>query len=271
MEPLSGGMKRRLTIARSPDQRAVDPDPRRADHRPRSAGHGTSLWDRLYRLKQRGVTLVLTTHYMDEAEQLCDRLVVMDHGEDRRRGHPARAHRRSTPLPRSSSCGSTRACRSSAARGSKTFGRTDRGARRPHPALRRRRRRGPRAAVHARGLEPLTVAGPPVHPRGRLPAPDRPQPGRLMAVADVPRTAAAPPHRGRRPAPQPAAGLRAVWTGGSCTARLSGSICVASARCSTWARWATASARWSTRTAPPRSAACRTWRSSRRRCSPCRR
>jgi lipooligosaccharide transport system ATP-binding protein len=46
------------------------------------------LWDRLYRLKQRGVTLVLTTHYMDEAEQLCDRLVVMDHGRIVAEGSP---------------------------------------------------------------------------------------------------------------------------------------------------------------------------------------
>ncbi len=77
VEPLSGGMKRRLTIARSPinepellllDEPTTGLDPQ--------ARH--LLWDRLYRLKQRGVTLVLTTHYMDEAEQLCDRLVVMD-------------------------------------------------------------------------------------------------------------------------------------------------------------------------------------------------
>jgi lipooligosaccharide transport system ATP-binding protein len=46
------------------------------------------VWDRLFRLKQRGVTLVLTTHYMDEAEQLCDRLVVMDHGTIAAEGSP---------------------------------------------------------------------------------------------------------------------------------------------------------------------------------------
>ncbi len=77
VEPLSGGMKRRLSIARSLinqpalmllDEPTTGLDPQ-AQH---------LLWDRLYRLKQRGVTLVLTTHYMDEAEQLCDRLVVMD-------------------------------------------------------------------------------------------------------------------------------------------------------------------------------------------------
>jgi lipooligosaccharide transport system ATP-binding protein len=77
VEPLSGGMKRRLTIARSlinePDVLLLDEPTTGLDPQARHV-----LWDRLYRLKQRGVTLVLTTHYMDEAEQLCDRLVVMD-------------------------------------------------------------------------------------------------------------------------------------------------------------------------------------------------
>jgi lipooligosaccharide transport system ATP-binding protein len=77
VEPLSGGMKRRLTIARSlinePDLMLLDEPTTGLDPQARHL-----LWDRLYRLKQRGVTLVLTTHYMDEAEQLCDRLVVMD-------------------------------------------------------------------------------------------------------------------------------------------------------------------------------------------------
>ncbi len=77
VEPLSGGMKRRLTIARGlinePDLLLLDEPTTGLDPQARHL-----LWDRLYRLKQRGVTLVLTTHYMDEAEQLCDRLVVMD-------------------------------------------------------------------------------------------------------------------------------------------------------------------------------------------------
>jgi lipooligosaccharide transport system ATP-binding protein len=77
VEPLSGGMKRRLTIARSlinePDLLLLDEPTTGLDPQARHV-----LWDRLYRLKQRGVTLVLTTHYMDEAEQLCDRLVIMD-------------------------------------------------------------------------------------------------------------------------------------------------------------------------------------------------
>jgi lipooligosaccharide transport system ATP-binding protein len=77
VEPLSGGMKRRLTIARSlinePQLVVLDEPTTGLDPQARHL-----LWDRLYRLKQRGATLIITTHYMDEAEQLCDRLVVMD-------------------------------------------------------------------------------------------------------------------------------------------------------------------------------------------------
>jgi len=80
VEPLSGGMKRRLTIARSlisrPEILLLDEPTTGLDPQARHV-----LWDRLFRLKRSGVTLVLTTHYMDEAEQLCDRLVVMDHGK----------------------------------------------------------------------------------------------------------------------------------------------------------------------------------------------
>ncbi len=84
---LSGGMKRRLTIARSlindPDLLLLDEPTTGLDPQARHL-----LWDRLFRLKQRGVTLVITTHYMDEAEQLCDRLVVMDGGEIVAEGSP---------------------------------------------------------------------------------------------------------------------------------------------------------------------------------------
>jgi lipooligosaccharide transport system ATP-binding protein len=77
---LSGGMKRRLTIVRAlvndPDIMLLDEPTTGLDPQARHL-----VWDRLFRLKQRGVTLVLTTHYMDEAEQLCDRLVVMDKGK----------------------------------------------------------------------------------------------------------------------------------------------------------------------------------------------
>jgi lipooligosaccharide transport system ATP-binding protein len=87
VEPLSGGMKRRLTIARSlinnPEVLLLDEPTTGLDPQARHV-----LWDRLYRLKQQGVTLVLTTHYMDEAEQLCDRLVVMDGGRIVAEGSP---------------------------------------------------------------------------------------------------------------------------------------------------------------------------------------
>jgi lipooligosaccharide transport system ATP-binding protein len=87
VEPLSGGMKRRLSIARSlinqPSLMLLDEPTTGLDPQARHL-----LWDRLYRLKQRGVTLVLTTHYMDEAEQLCDRLVVMDKAKIVAEGSP---------------------------------------------------------------------------------------------------------------------------------------------------------------------------------------
>ena len=87
VEDLSGGMRRRLTIARSlinePDVLLLDEPTTGLDPQARHV-----LWDRLFRLKQQGVTLVLTTHYMDEAEQLCDRLVVMDKGRIAAEGSP---------------------------------------------------------------------------------------------------------------------------------------------------------------------------------------
>jgi lipooligosaccharide transport system ATP-binding protein len=88
VDQLSGGMKRRLSIARSlinePELLLLDEPTTGLDPQARHV-----LWDRLYRLKQQGVTLVLTTHYMDEAEQLCDRLVVMDQGRIAAEGSPA--------------------------------------------------------------------------------------------------------------------------------------------------------------------------------------
>jgi lipooligosaccharide transport system ATP-binding protein len=87
VEPLSGGMKRRLTIARAlvnqPDLLLLDEPTTGLDPQARHL-----VWDRLYRLKQRGVSLVITTHYMDEAEQLCDRLVVMDKAKIVAEGSP---------------------------------------------------------------------------------------------------------------------------------------------------------------------------------------
>src|SRR5216110_2281080 len=87
VDPLSGGLKRRLTIARSlinePEILILDEPTTGLDPQARHV-----VWDRLFRLKQRGVTLILTTHYMDEAEQLCDRLVVMDAGKIAPEGAP---------------------------------------------------------------------------------------------------------------------------------------------------------------------------------------
>ena len=87
VEALSGGMKRRLTIARGlinePEMLILDEPTTGLDPQARHV-----LWDRLYRLKQQGVTLLITTHYMDEAEQLCDRLVIMDKGKIVAEGSP---------------------------------------------------------------------------------------------------------------------------------------------------------------------------------------
>ncbi|NNN03995.1 MAG: ABC transporter ATP-binding protein [Acidimicrobiaceae bacterium] len=87
VDNLSGGMKRRLTIARAlinrPELLILDEPTTGLDPQARHL-----LWERLYRLKRDGVTLIITTHYMDEAEQLCDRLVVMDHGRIVAEGAP---------------------------------------------------------------------------------------------------------------------------------------------------------------------------------------
>ena len=88
VDPLSGGMKRRVVIARAlindPEVMLLDEPTTGLDPQARHV-----LWDRLFRLKQRGITLLLTTHYMDEAEQLCDRLVVMDRGRIVAEGAPS--------------------------------------------------------------------------------------------------------------------------------------------------------------------------------------
>jgi lipooligosaccharide transport system ATP-binding protein len=87
VDPLSGGMKRRLTVARAlinqPEMVLLDEPTTGLDPQARHL-----LWERLYQLKRSGVTLVLTTHYMDEAEQLCDRLVIMDRGHIVAEGSP---------------------------------------------------------------------------------------------------------------------------------------------------------------------------------------
>src|SRR6266851_3785560 len=87
VDTLSGGMRRRLAIARSlinePEILLLDEPTTGLDPQARHL-----LWDRLFRLKKRGVCLIITTHYMDEAEQLCDRLVVIDHGRIVAHGSP---------------------------------------------------------------------------------------------------------------------------------------------------------------------------------------
>jgi len=88
VDSLSGGMKRRLTIARAlisePDILMLDEPTTGLDPQARHI-----LWDRLFRLKEKGVTLIITTHFMDEAEQLCERLIVMDRGKIMAEGSPA--------------------------------------------------------------------------------------------------------------------------------------------------------------------------------------
>src|ERR671919_2147127 len=96
VEPLSGGMKRRLTIARAlinePELIILDEPTTGLDPQARHL-----LWERLYQLKRRGATQIITTHYMDEAEQLCDHLVVMDHAKIVAEGSPRQLIERYSP------------------------------------------------------------------------------------------------------------------------------------------------------------------------------
>ena len=171
VEPLSGGMKRRLVIARGlinqPDLLLLDEPTTGLDPQARHL-----LWDRLYRLKQQGVSLILTTHYMDEAEQLCDRLVVMDKAQIVAEGSPralidAVRHREVLEL------------RFRPGGPGHLDGRLDGLAERietlPDRLLLYTADGDAAAvAVHERGLRPGAGAGPPEHPRGRVPAAHRP-------------------------------------------------------------------------------------------------
>ena len=141
VDPLSGGLKRRLTIARSlinePEILILDEPTTGLDPQARHV-----VWDRLFRLKQRGVTLILTTHYMDEAEQLCAGWWSWTTGRAPPRARPVTCHAlllpggpRAAVRPRAARLGRGQAERFSS--------RTGRGACRPHTPLRHRRGRGP--------------------------------------------------------------------------------------------------------------------------------
>ena len=197
VEPLSGGMKRRLTIARSlindPEILLLDEPTTGLDPQARHV-----VWDRLYRLKQQGVTLVLTTHYMDEAEQLCDRLVVMDRGRIAAEGSPRELiERYSTPEVLELRFDPAEHEQAAREAGRACPAERMRGARRPGAAVRRgrgrRAGRGPRPGPGAAHL-----AGPAQHAGGRLPPADRPPAGGLMAAATVPVGRPACPRPGLR-------------------------------------------------------------------------
>ena len=176
VEPLSGGMKRRLTIARSlinePELIILDEPTTGLDPQARHL-----LWERLYRLKQRGATLIITTHYMDEAEQLCDRLVVMDKAEIAAEGSPRELiERYSTREVLELRFADARARQPGRPAGRP--GRARRGAPRSPPAVRRRRRAG--AGGGPRSRDPGGLGARPArHAGGRLPAADRSRPDRV--------------------------------------------------------------------------------------------
>ena len=184
VEDLSGGMKRRLTIARSlvnrPEVLLLDEPTTGLDPQARHV-----VWDRLFRLKQQGVTLVLTTHYMDEAEQLCDRLVVMDKGLVVAQGSPSE-------LIRAHSTREVTELRFGVGEHEVLADRLEDLAERVEvlpdrillytPRRRGRAGRGPRPRT-----DPEDGAGPALLPGGRVPPPDRADAGGLMsAPTDVP-------------------------------------------------------------------------------------
>ncbi len=150
-------MRRRLTIARSlinePEILLLDEPTTGLDPQARHV-----LWDRLYRLKADGVTLIITTHYMDEAEQLCDRLAVMDAGKIVAEGSPRElieAHVTREVLELRFAVDTHEEVARAAPRG--RAGRADRGASRPRPASTPTTARRRSVEVHAMGLEPITA------------------------------------------------------------------------------------------------------------------
>ena len=173
VDALSGGMKRRLTIARSlinePRILLLDEPTTGLDPQARHI-----LWDRLFRLKEQGVTLILTTHYMDEAEQLCDRLIVVDKGRIMAEGSPAQPDPRALH-PRSPGAALRLRTQRHHRRRARGHRRTARNAAGPRADLRARRRGRPGAGLRPR-TAPADLAGPPLLAGGRLPAPDRQEP-----------------------------------------------------------------------------------------------
>ena len=172
VEPLSGGMKRRLTIARSlvndPELLLLDEPTTGLDPQARHL-----LWERLYRLKREGVTQIITTHYMDEAEQLCDRLVVMDAGVIVAEGSPAELIARHSTRE----VLELRFAPEERPEPAKLEHLAERVEELPDRllALRGRRRTRPRAG--ARGGPPAALrAGAALHAGGRVPAAHRPEP-----------------------------------------------------------------------------------------------
>ena len=201
VEDLSGGMKRRLTIARSlvnrPDLLLLDEPTTGLDPQARHV-----LWDKLFRLKQAGVTLVITTHYMDEAEQLCDRLVVMDKGLIVAEGSPlALIREHSTREVAELRFGVAGEGDSHDALAEKVADLGDRVEVLPDRLL-VYSHDGEEviAKVHERGLAAGRRPGAALHAGGRLPPPHRPDAGRLMSTVEDRRPPGrAADRRGHRP------------------------------------------------------------------------
>ncbi len=170
VDNLSGGMKRRLTIARGlinePRILLLDEPTTGLDPQARHI-----LWDRLFRLKEEGVTLVVTTHFMDEAEQLCDRLVVMDHGRIVAEGSPAAADP-AVLHPRGARGAVRLRPQRRGGRAVGRRGRAARGAARPHAAVLRRRRGRAGTGDVARAAAG-DLAGAALVAGGRVPPADR--------------------------------------------------------------------------------------------------
>ena len=227
-------MKRRLTIARAlinqPEVLLLDEPTTGLDPQARHL-----LWDRLYRLKQTGVTLVLTTHYMDEAEQLCDRLVIMDGGRIVAEGSPREliAEHATREVVEVRFDTRVRAGRR-AGRSVRTLRRSGRAARRPRARLHRRRRRAPRPRSRATASAPRrcscggrasrTCSSSSPAARSRTEAHDVSTPPVLRVVEREMRVSRA-----------------RLWRGAACSRR-------SSARCCSSRRWASGSAASSTRT-----------------------